>query len=115
MRSETKENPARAVVVGVQRPDVSDIEFELSLNELRGLGKTLGFEVVGTITQKRVAFDTTGYLGTGKRQELRRFVEGEPEPDPSSGAVGVQRATKSGAVRAKEAMESGADPETRRV
>ena len=81
MRTETKAVPTRAVVAGVQLPDVSDIEFELSVNELRGLGKTLGFEIVGTFTQKRVAFDRTGYLGVGKRQEVRRFVEGEPEPD----------------------------------
>jgi len=114
MQSETKESPARAVVAAVQLPNVSDIEFELSLNELRGLGKTLGFEVVGTITQKRVAFDTTGYLGVGKRQELRRFVEGEPEPDPSLASLAL-RATKSGAARAKEAVQSAADPETRRV
>ena len=72
--------PTRAVVAAVQLPGVSDIEFEHSVNELRGLGKTLGFEIVGTFAQKRVAFDTTGYLGVGKRQELRRFVEGEPEP-----------------------------------
>jgi hypothetical protein len=87
MRSETKANPTRAIVAAVQLPDVSDIEFELSLNELRGLGKTLGFAIVGTFTQKRVAFDTTGYLGVGKRQEVRRFVEGEPERDPSLGSA----------------------------
>jgi GTPase len=50
MRNETKEKPTRAVVAAVQLSGVSDIEFELSVNELRGLGKTLGFEVVGTFT-----------------------------------------------------------------
>ena len=115
MQSETKANRTRAVVAAVQLPDVSDIEFELSLNELHGLGKTLGFEIVGTFTQKRVAFDTTGYLGVGKRQELRRFVEGEPEPDSSSGLASVKKAAKSGAARAKEAVRSAADPETRRA
>ncbi len=115
MRSETRAVPTRAVVAAVQLPDVSDIEFELSLNELRGLGKTLGFEIVGTFTQKRVAFDRTGYLGVGKRQELRRFVEGEPELDPSSEPAGVRKAPKSGAARAKEAARSAADPETRRA
>jgi GTP-binding protein HflX len=115
MRNETKANPTRAVVAAVQLPGVSDIEFELSVNELRGLGKTLRFEIVGTFTQKRVAFDTTGYLGVGKRQEMRRFVEGEPEPDPSSRPATFKRATRSGAVRAKEAVQSAADPETRRA
>src|SRR3954469_14254274 len=106
MPSETKINPTRAVVAAVQLPGVSDIEFDLSLNELRGLGKTLGFEIVGTFTQKRVAFDRTGYLGVGKRQEVRRFVEGEPEPDPSLGPASVRKAPKSGAARAKEAARS---------
>ncbi len=113
MRNETKEVPTRAVVAAVQLPGVSDIEFDLSVNELRGLGKTLGFEIVGTFVQKRVAFDTTGYLGVGKRQEVRRFVEGEP--DPSSGPASDKQAAKSGAARAKEALRSAADPETRRA
>ncbi len=115
MRNETKANPPRAVVVAVQLPAVSDFEFEQSVNELRGLGKTLGFDIVGTFTQKRVAFDRTGYLGVGKRQEVRHFVEGEPGPDPASGPASVKRATKSGAARAKEAVQSAADPETRRA
>ncbi len=113
MTSETNAKPARAVVAAVQLPDVSDAEFELSLNELRGLGKTLGFEIVGTITQKRDAFDRTGYLGVGKRQELRRFVEGDLESDDSAAPASVKKAPKSGAARAKEAVQSAADPETR--
>src|SRR5450432_2028801 len=117
MRSETKGKATRAVVAAVQLPAVSDIEFELSVSELRGLAKTLGFEVVGTFTQKRVNFDTTGYLGVGKRQEMRHFIEGEDEPgqDSSSAPAGVRKATKSGAARAKEAVRSAADPETRRA
>ena len=55
----------RAVVAAVQLPKVSDLEFEASLNELRELAKTLGFEVVATFTQKRTSFDSTAYLGLG--------------------------------------------------
>ena len=69
----------RAVVAAVQLPKVSDLEFEASLNELRELAKTLGFEVVATFTQKRTSFDSTAYLGLGKREELRRYVQGEAE------------------------------------
>ena len=65
----------RALVVAVQRPDASDVEFESSLAELRQLAKTLGFEVIGTFTQKRAGFDATAYFGTGKRQELKQMVE----------------------------------------
>ena len=117
MQKETKEKPTRAVVAAVQLPGVSDIEFELSVSELRGLAKTLGYEVVGMFTQKRTNFDTTGYLGVGKRQEMRRFVdaETEPEEDISSAPGSVKKSTKSGAERAKEAAQSAANPDTRRA
>jgi GTP-binding protein HflX len=62
-------------VAAVQLPGVSDIEFEASLAELRQLAKTLGFEVVARFTQKRQSFDSSAYLGTGKREELRSLVQ----------------------------------------
>jgi len=67
----------RAIVAAVQRPSVSDLEFEASLEELRQLAKTLGFEVVGRFTQKRAGFEKAAYFGTGKRDELRLLREGE--------------------------------------
>ena len=78
MQKEVKENPQYAVVASVQLPGVSDVEFEASLTELRELAKTLGFTVTRTFTQKRSGFDSSAYLGVGKRQEIRRFVNGEP-------------------------------------
>lgn len=79
MQREVQEQPLRAIVAAVQLPSVNDVEFEASLTELRELAKTLGFEVVETFIQKRSSFDTTGYLGVGKRQEIRQFVEYETE------------------------------------
>lgn len=79
MQIEIKEKPKYAVVAAVQLPSVSDIEFEASLSELRELAKTLGYEVVKTFMQKRSSFDTTAYLGVGKRQEIRYFVNNESE------------------------------------
>lgn len=64
----------RGIIAAVQLPNVSDLEFESSLMELRELAKTLGFEVVHTFIQKRTGFDRTGYLGIGKRQEIQAFV-----------------------------------------
>src|SRR5688572_11165411 len=61
----------RAIVAAVQRPSISDAEFDASLTELRQLAKTLGFEVVATFTQKRAGFDAAAYFGTGKREELK--------------------------------------------
>jgi GTP-binding protein HflX len=81
MQTEGKEQPRYAVVAAVQLPSVSDVEFEASLAELRELAKTLGFEVVQTFVQKRAGFDTTGYLGVGKRQEIQSFLNDEPAID----------------------------------
>ena len=67
MMQDVKDKPKRALATAVQLPGVSDVEFEASLSELRQLAKTLGFEVVGTFTQKRAGFDQTAYFGTGKR------------------------------------------------
>ena len=75
---ETHERPLRALAVAVQLPGTSDTELEVSVGELRELARTLGFDVVGTLVQKRAAFDPTGYLGVGKRRELRRIVEHGP-------------------------------------
>jgi GTP-binding protein HflX len=100
MRKEVKEKPKYAVVAAVQLPNVSDLEFESSLAELRDLAKTLGFEITATFTQKRSSFDTTAYLGAGKRQEIREFVDNAPVPatfehtpqaaaDPNAGKIDV--------------------------
>jgi GTP-binding protein HflX len=113
-----KQKAPRAIVAAVQLTGVSDLDFDSSVNELRELAKTLGFELVGTFTQKRDHFDTTAYMGIGKRQEMRRFVENKPETEAATEeaeSAGVQRAAKSGAARSKEAAKSEADPETRRA
>ncbi|MDO9225964.1 MAG: GTPase HflX [Pseudomonadota bacterium] len=88
MQSDDKDKPQYAIVAAVQRPSVSDVEFGASLTELRELAKTLGFTVIRTFTQKRSGFDKVAYLGVGKREEIRRFVNHEPdiemEPDLAS-------------------------------
>ncbi len=141
MITDTNDKPVRAIVAAVQLPNVSDLELAVSLNELRELAKTLGFEVVGSFTQKRGGFDTHGYLGVGKRQEMRQFVEYGPEaaaavhvddadddveddgegpfdPDDTEATqppAGSRKRVRAGLARAKEAAQSAADPETRRV
>ena len=79
MTNEAGVHPKRAVVAAVQLPGVGDLEQDVSVNELRELAKTLGYEVVGTFLQKRANFDTAAYFGAGKREEIRRFVQGESE------------------------------------
>ena len=75
MTQEAARKAKRAIVAAVQLSSVSDLEFNASLAELRQLAKTLGFEVVGTFTQKRAGFDKAAYFGTGKRDELRLLRE----------------------------------------
>src|SRR6266700_7114521 len=75
-----KQTQPRAIVAAVQKPSVSDAEFDASLTELRQLAKTLVFEVVGKFTQKRAGFDKTAYFGTGKREELKeKILENQAE------------------------------------
>ena len=74
MQKEVNQKPTYAIVAAVQLPSVNDLEFEASLTELRELAKTLGYEVVKTFIQKRTGFDMRAYLGAGKRQEIRDFV-----------------------------------------
>ena len=76
-----------AVVAAVQLPNVSDVEFEASLAELRDLAKTLGFKVARSFTQKRSAFDAAAYLGTGKREEIRLCVDAAMADGPDGGRV----------------------------
>ena len=105
MSKPVKQNAKRAVVAAVQLPSVSDAELEASLNELRELAKTLGFEVVATFTQKRARFDPAAYMGTGKREEMRRYVKGEPQQLSEPAAVSEKRVARHGAVAAREAAK----------
>ncbi len=66
----------RAVVVGVQLPQVSEEAFEASLRELERLADTLGLEVVGRVTQRRGALAAAAVVGEGKLRELGRWTGG---------------------------------------
>ncbi|MEP6702993.1 MAG: GTPase HflX, partial [Betaproteobacteria bacterium] len=81
MQTEVRDKPRLAVVAAVQLPNVTDVEFDASITELRQLAKTLGFSIVRTFTQKRPRFDATAYLGVGKRDEMRRFIGNVPDAD----------------------------------
>jgi len=52
-----------------------DIEAEDPFDELKGLAKTAGTSVVGSVFQKREHPDQTTYLGKGKVEELRGLAE----------------------------------------
>jgi GTP-binding protein HflX len=73
---ETKPPVPRAILVGIQVPSVDDVAHAASLEELGRLVKTLGYEVVGTMSQKRDALDGGTVLGKGKLAELAAMTGG---------------------------------------
>jgi GTP-binding protein HflX len=88
---ETKPPIPLAVLVGIQTPDVDDVAHEASLEELGRLVKTLGYEVVGTVSQKREGTGASLLLGSGKLAELAALtggtgVVGSMAPPPKSKA-----------------------------
>ncbi len=97
MSNPEKESRPRALIVAVQLDSVSDVEFESSLAELGDLAKTLGMKVVGQFTQKRSAFDSTAYMGVGKRDEIRQFIQGHQ--------ASVDELTQANAHETGEAIE----------
>src|SRR5213083_2834245 len=66
----------RAVLVGVQLSGVTDADQRSSLKELKRLCETLGFEVVGEVTQKRKGLGAATLLGEGKLVELATWTGG---------------------------------------
>ena len=73
---ETKSPIPRAILVGVQVPTVDDVAHAASLAELGRLVKTLGYEVVATVSQKRGAIDSSAVLGKGRLEELAALTGG---------------------------------------
>src|SRR5262249_45559280 len=66
----------RAILVGVILPH-TDALPEDPLDELRGLAKTAGLHVVGSLLQKRPQIDIATYIGSGKVEELKAIVEAQ--------------------------------------
>ncbi len=73
---ETKPAVPRAILVGIQLPGVDDAAHAASIEELGRLVKTLGYEVVGTLSQKRDAIGGEAVLGKGRLAELARITGG---------------------------------------
>src|SRR5260221_5780152 len=73
---ETKPPVPRAILVGVQIPGVDDVAHAASIEELGRLVKTLGYEVVGTISQKRDEIGGGTVLGKGRLEELAAITGG---------------------------------------
>ena len=73
---ETRPPVPRAILVGIQIPGVDDVAHAASIEELGRLVKTLGYEVVGTMSQKRDEIDGGTVLGKGRLEELAAITGG---------------------------------------
>jgi GTPase len=73
---ETKPPIPRAILVSVQIPGVDDVAHAASIEELGRLVTTLGYEVVGTLSQKRDEIDGGTILGSGRLRELAAITGG---------------------------------------
>ncbi len=107
---ETKPPIPLAVLVGIQTPDMDDVTHEASLEELGRLVKTLGYAVVGTVSQKREGTGAGSLLGSGKLAELAALtggtgVVGSMAPAPKAKA----RQRFEGAVATPMSSEPDAD------
>jgi GTP-binding protein HflX len=72
----TKPPVPRAILVGIQLPGVDDRAHASDLEELARLVNTLGYEVAGTISQKRAEIDGATVLGKGRLEELAAITGG---------------------------------------
>jgi GTPase len=79
--SDEPPEPVRAALVAVQLPDVDDAAFASSIAELHRLGRTLGVEVVETVTQRRASLAPAAVLGSGKLASLRALIGGAAAAD----------------------------------
>lgn len=69
---DNEQKKEKIIMVGVSRDD-SDIDR--SLDELAELIKTAGGEVVGRITQNLEFFNNKTYVGSGKLDEIAKFID----------------------------------------
>jgi GTP-binding protein HflX len=94
----------RAVLVGIQMDGVTDVAHEASLQELGRLVHTLGYQVVGTVSQKRDGIGGLTVLGSGKLAELAAITGG-------AGVISAWKAPQKS--KARERFEAAAHaPET---
>lgn len=70
----TEKEAERVVLVGIDTGN-GIFDTESCLDELAELARTAGAEVVGRLIQKREAINKSTYLGKGKIEELKAYVE----------------------------------------
>jgi GTP-binding protein HflX len=92
----------RAVLVAVQLPGVEDADHAADLAELGRLVHTLGFDVIGTVSQRREALAAAAVLGDGKLKELADLTGGRGVVPSGAKEVKTKARAKWAAERAAE-------------
>src|SRR5882762_3945986 len=78
--SKSEVRPA-TILVDVQLQKTAAEEHGASLQELRQLVETLGWDIVGTLAQKMSSVTAASLIGPGKLEELSELVKAPPEVD----------------------------------
>lgn len=73
-QSKNEKEKKTAILFSLQTHGISDEDNESSLLELGRLVKTMGLEVVATLTQRRPKPETSTLLGAGKLKELAQVL-----------------------------------------
>jgi GTP-binding protein HflX len=111
MAAQSEDRPA-AVLVAVQLPSVTDEEHASDIAELGRLVKTLGFEVVATVSQRRGSLAPAAVLGEGKLLELAAITGGEGVvPSGAPAKKNKARAKREAALEGDDAEALDADRE----
>src|SRR6188472_2543553 len=71
------ENEERAVLVGLIHKDQTDQQVQEYLDELAFLAETAGAVAVKRFTQKLQHPDSRTFVGKGKLEEIRQYIDGK--------------------------------------
>lgn len=72
---DTKKKLETAVLVGVHAQSDHQYNFESTMEELEALALTCQLDVIGQVTQNKDQFDYKYYVGKGKIDEIKAFIE----------------------------------------
>jgi GTP-binding protein HflX len=105
----SKPSQSNAVLVAIRTPRVTVEEVDSSLQELTRLVNTLGYRVVGRVTQKRSSDRYAAVLGEGKLAELARWTGGPGKIEATFGRSAQKAASKQEAAELDVPEESDED------
>jgi GTP-binding protein HflX len=83
----TEESINRALLIAIRTPDINQQEVDESLSELSRLVTTLGFQVVGTKSQRQQSTKQLSVLGSGKLEELATLTSEDDFEDQNENQI----------------------------